>query len=305
MFLDDEIEDTFEEDEAPEVEPLGRTYVARADQHDQRYMSRRSLLRRAVANSDRSSSASLAPAASAGFSASSASGNSQQQPIASELALNRTLMDYVHQLRRLRHIDEDELRLNFHADHEAMQDGVQQLLQQQSIPDMRRPSEFASIVEQIRSIGAVHDTELSQPEVATAATAVASATDDNNDNDNNNSRQRYLSPLDLDGFYSSRMRILRNAYANADSEHQRQQQHSHSHGYSRNYNFNHISFSPEQNDEHDDNSDDAVDDSEIGDMLRRFEVLDNRIDLIRMARRELRMMEFETNVGLDEMRFTA
>ncbi|KAK7203495.1 hypothetical protein BZA70DRAFT_282620 [Myxozyma melibiosi] len=311
----DEIAEPFEEDDySSELEPLGRTYIAReatAEQHDRRYPFRRSLIARAPApsSSSSSSSSSSASASSATSFNPSSSPRPRHTPIASELALNRTLMDYVHRLRRLRE-DSDE------ATYFAPPADSATTSTSHSIPDMRRPSEFSAVVDQIRAIGAVHDSELSRTASDAISAAAAAA--------NSSPTQRYFSSLDLDGFYSSRLRLRRNAYAAHAN-----QSDDNLPTYDRNFNFSHISFSPELDSvipdargdydaeaEGDEDCDvegeertsaefDASlrtsSDPEVRDLLHRFELLDDRIDLIRMARRELMLIELEANWTLDAM----
>ncbi|KAK9247443.1 hypothetical protein V1506DRAFT_531941 [Lipomyces tetrasporus] len=261
-----------------ELEPLGRTYVSRQYSLDSARRSRR------VQSTLRD-----------GRGGPSRPGNQ----LASELALNRTLADYVQRLRQLRRLDatahqdrmEYEPRGNFHIDDdedfaEERREEVQARNSRRSDEDVE--SSFNSIVEQIRSIGAVHDT------------ALRSNVGGPVDADSPGARQYHLSPLDLDGFYSSHLRIRQNAYGSsvreamisgplaqadaADSQEFDRTYYSHGSGVS--------------------NLAEATD-TEVRDILHRFEVLDDRIDLIRMARRELRLMEFDANASLDGMRFAA
>ncbi|KAK9325387.1 hypothetical protein V1517DRAFT_314775 [Lipomyces orientalis] len=263
-----------------ELEPLGRTYVARQYSLDSARRSRR------VQSSLRDERG-----------APTRTGNQ----LASELALNRTLADYVQRLRQLRRLDatahQDRMeyvpRGNFHIDDdedfaEERREDVQARNSRRSDEDVE--SSFNSIVEQIRSIGAVHDT------------ALRSNVGGPVDADSPRTRPYHLSPLDLDGFYSSHLRIRQNAYASSvrdavlsgrpapdqtdgtDSQEFDRTYYSHGSGVS--------------------NLAEATD-TEVRDILHRFEVLDDRIDLIRMARRELRLMEFDANASLDGMRFAA
>ncbi|KAK9469227.1 hypothetical protein V1512DRAFT_2051 [Lipomyces arxii] len=99
-------------------------------------------------------------------------------------------------------------------------------------------------------------------------------------NDRSESRaQSYLSSLDLDGFFNSRFRIRSNAACDHTY---------YSHGTGVNL-VGPVSERPSR---------------EVSDILQRFEVLDDRIALIRMARRELRFMEYEANASLNGMRFS-
>ncbi|KAK9235661.1 hypothetical protein V1525DRAFT_409365 [Lipomyces kononenkoae] len=244
-----------------ELEPLGRTYVARQYRLD---MARRSRRTQSTPRNER-----VAPPRT---------GNS----LASELALNSTLAAYVQRLRQLRRLDatahrtEYEPRSNFHIDDD--EEFEEEAREQMQIRDSDRRSDaemgssFNSIVEQIRSIGAVHDTALRSNVGGRINTA------------HPRGQSYHLSPLDLDGFYSSRLRIRRNAFASSarDSE----------------------LSEPHTSDQSPNNLAEASD-TNIRDILHRFEVLDDRIDLIRMARRELRLMEFDTNASLDGMRFAA
>ncbi|KAK9487180.1 hypothetical protein V1527DRAFT_460844 [Lipomyces starkeyi] len=264
-----------------ELEPLGRTYIARQYRLDSARRSRRT---QSTHRSERA--------------APSRTGNQ----LASELALNRTLADYVQRLRQLRRLDatahaertQYEPRSNFHIDDD--EESEEERREQMETRTSGRPSDvdmessFNSIVEQIRSIGAVHDTALRSNVGAPINT------------ENPRGQSYHLSPLDLDGFYSSRLRIRQNAFASSVrdtmlSEHRVSDQSP-------------IANSPELDHtyySHGSGVNNLAEatDTDVRDILHRFEVLDDRIDLIRMARRELRLMEFDANASLDGMRFAA
>ncbi|KAK9364384.1 hypothetical protein V1509DRAFT_636571 [Lipomyces kononenkoae] len=257
-----------------ELEPLGRTYIARQYRLD---MARRNRRAQSTPRNER-----VAPPRTAG------------NPLASELALNSTLAAYVQRLRQLRRLDatahrtEHGPRTNFHIDDDEefeAEDREQTQIRDNDRPPLDADMElsFNSIVEQIRSIGAVHDNTL-RSNVGGRINA-----------GHPRSQSYHLSPLDLDGFYSSRLRIRQNAFASSTRDSSDQSPIANSPEFNHMY-HNHGSR---------DNNPVEGSDTNIRNILHRFEVLDDRIDLIRMARRELRLMEFDTNATLDGMRFAA
>ncbi|KAK9460597.1 uncharacterized protein V1516DRAFT_677149 [Lipomyces oligophaga] len=315
---------------ATELEPLGRTYVAR--QYNLDHLSRsgaRNYVARRDNRLERRQSSELTHSQS-------------QRSLDAELEFTRTLAEYVQRLQNLRrsgytnadpHLDmeaadrareiedlvsiqmertqsESESRNNYRSYPLAsgttlMETGYEPPIDHRNSSGL---TAFDSIRNQIRSIGVVHDSMLQSVDRLEMSAHDDYISDSESVYDlsghshrgatmrsgpssgrwpisRRNNSSRYYSPLDLDGFYSSRLRLRRSADVAATN--------------SSNYPY---SFGLHEN-----NSDDSINsfldssDPEVRALALRFGALDVRLELIRLARRELRLLESDTALALEQL----
>ncbi|KAK9454471.1 hypothetical protein V1511DRAFT_502098 [Dipodascopsis uninucleata] len=252
-----------------ELEPLGQTYVARQYR----------------LGSPSSHRVSLVSAAESGPGSTSIDNRLRRVfrdgvHLESDMAVNRSLEDYVRRLRGISLRADDEMVYESNAFNGSLygdlsltedddvedDDRINYSVHGTRTIDQQGHNNFSSIVDQIRDIGTEQDFSIRRSTSSNNEVNNGSGPEANQAN--SVPPRRLLSPLDLDGFYSSRARLRQNRYAFASVSH---------------------------------TADSADHDVLMYNYHCQNDILDERLDIIRMARRELRRMQLDTMSSLDHL----